>query len=166
MEEQRRKDKEKFGALFPHAVDLVENFCCMHLGVNLHKAFLDGIRSLTSADSTSSPQQHERHQTDTLVHEFCKLLGKHGVLEYGLGVLAFPDFLKERCSSDSERASYYQLCTKLRLDRQVGSRYFVTVSNTRKILFFREAAIDFLQYAGKVLTTSLNKMYSEVARPR
>jgi len=112
----------------------------MHLGVNLHKAFLDGIRSLTSADSTSSPQQQERHQTDTLVHEFCKLIGKHGVPEYGLGVLAFSDFLKKRCSSDS----YYQLCSKVKLERQVGSRYFVTASNASKILFLREAAVEFL----------------------
>ena len=98
----------------PHAIELVENFCFMHLGVNLCKAFLDGIRSLTSAESTSSPQQHEHHQTDTLVHEFCKLLDKHGVPEYGLGMLSFPDFLKERCSSNS-----YQLCSKVRLNRQV-----------------------------------------------
>ena len=34
LEEQKRKDEEKFGALFPHAVDLVENFCCMHLDVS------------------------------------------------------------------------------------------------------------------------------------
>ena len=161
LEEQRRKDEEKFGAMCPDAIELVENFCCMHLGVNLRKAFLDGIRSLTSPDSTSSPQQHERHPTDTLVHEFCKLLGKHGVPEYGLGVLAFPDFLKERCSSDCERASYYQLCTKVRLDRQVGSRYFVTASNARKILFLREAAIDFLQYAGKSVG---NKLEQDVFR--
>ena len=131
LEEQRRKDEEKFGAMCPHAIELVDNFCSMHLGVNPRKAFLDGIRSLTGAESTSSPQQHECHQTDTLVHEFCKLLGKHGVPEYGLGVLAFPDFLKERCSSNS----YYQLCSKLRLDRQVGSRYFVTASNARKFFF-------------------------------
>lgn len=141
LEEERRKDEEKFGAMCPHAIELVENFCSMHLGVNLRKALLDGIRSLTSAESTSSPQQQERHQTDTLVHEFCKLIGKHGVPEYGLGVLAFPDFLKERCSSDS----YYQLCSKVKLERQVGSRYFVTASNASKILFLREAAVEFLQ---------------------
>ena len=80
----------------PRAIELVENFCFMHLGVNLCKAFLDGIRSLTSAESTSSPQQHEHHQTDTLVHEFCKLLDKHGVSEYGLGMLSFPDFFERK----------------------------------------------------------------------
>ena len=89
---QRRKSEEKFGAMCPDAIEPVENFSCMHLGVNFRKAFFDGIRSLTSGDSTSSQQQHERHQTDTLVHEFCKLLGEHGVPDYGLGVLAFPDF--------------------------------------------------------------------------
>ena len=85
---------------------------------------------------------------DTIVHEFCKLLGKHGVPEYGLGTLALPDFLIER-TSDSRKTEYYQLCTKIVLDRQVGSRYFVTASNARKILFLREAAIDFLHYTGR-----------------
>ena len=37
----------------------------------------------------------------------------------------FPDFLKEICSSDPERVSYYQH-TKVRLDRQVGSWYWNT----------------------------------------
>ena len=125
LEEQR-----KMRGLVLCAIELVENFCSMHLGVNLRKAFLDGVRSVTGADSTDSTQQRDHHRTDTLVHEFCKLLGKHGVAEYGLGVLAFPDFLEEGCTS--EKASYYQLCTKVRLDRQVGSRYFMTASNAAK----------------------------------
>ena len=35
VEQQRQADEERFGSSFPQAIDLVENFCCMHLGVNL-----------------------------------------------------------------------------------------------------------------------------------
>ena len=61
MEKQRRKSEEKFGAMCPDAIEPVENFSCMHLGVNFRKAFFNGIRSLTSGDSTSSQQQLERN---------------------------------------------------------------------------------------------------------
>ena len=45
IEEKRRSDKEKFGpaTCTVEALDLVETFCSMHLGVNLRKAFLSGI---------------------------------------------------------------------------------------------------------------------------
>lgn len=146
LQEQREKDEETFGPTCPEAIELVENFCGMHLGVNLRKAFLEGIKSVTSVDSV---QQHEYHQADVLVHEFCKLFGKTGVPEYGLGTLGFPDFLEEHSNSASEKTSYYQLCSKVRLDRQVGSRYFVSAANAGKILFLQEAAVDYLQYSDK-----------------
>ena len=44
---------------------------------------------------------------------------------------------------------YYQQCTKIRLDRQVGRRYFVTAANAGKVFFLREAAISFLKYIEK-----------------
>ena len=47
----------------------------------------------------------------------------------------------------------------MKLDRQVGSRYFVTASNAGKVLFLREAALDFLQYTGK---NNGNKLEREV----
>ena len=100
----------------------------------------------------------ESHHTDTMVYEFCKLLGKCGVPEYGLGLLAFPDILEEDSTSATEKASYYQLCAKVRLERQVGSRYFVTECNTGKILFHREAAVDFLQYSGKSVGNKLEQV--------
>ena len=136
LEEERAKDEEKFGDVCP-AVD------SMHLGVNLRKAFLDGIRCIACTDSAS----RDHHPVDTLIHEFCKLLGKHGVPEYGLGVLAFPAFLEQ--SSDPDKVCYYQICAKIRLDRQIGSRYFVSASNAGKMLFLREAALDFLLYSGE-----------------
>lgn len=123
--------------------ELLENFCCMHLGVNLRKAFFDSEESGT--DDASS---------DVFVHEFCKLLsksgGKHGIPEYGHGATAFPDFLTLMASeSKPSEATYYQQCGKMKLDRQVSSRYFVTAANAGKVLFLREAAISFLKYTGK-----------------
>ncbi len=101
----------------PDVEELVQNFCCMHLGVNLRKAFFDTVES--SSDNASS---------DVLVHKFCKLLGKvgckHGVPEYGHGAVAFPDFLSLITSqSMSSEVSYYQQCLSVKLERQVGSRY-------------------------------------------
>ena len=123
----------------PDVIELVENFCCMHLGVNLRKAFFDGVK--TSTDNRSS---------DMLVHEFCKLLGKHGAPEYAHGGVAFPDFLELMSSTcNSSETLYYQQCMKIRLERQVGSRYFVTAANAGKVLFLREAAINFLKYIRK-----------------
>ena len=86
------------------AIEIVENFCYMHLGVNLRKAFLKGAKNFTQSDSSdaeSISSQREQHQVDTMVHEFCKLFGKHGVPEYGCGTLAFPDFLSLKIQEKS-----------------------------------------------------------------
>ena len=146
LEEKREEDKKRFGPASPDAIELVENFCCMHLGVNLRKAFFDGVK----VDS-SDAMQRDTPQTDVLVYEFCKLLGKCGVPEYGLGAVAFPDFLQLSCdsSSDPDLVSYYKQCEHIKLERQVGNRYFVTAANAGKVLYLREAAIKFLQYTGK-----------------
>ena len=37
----------------------------------------------------------------------------------------------------------------MRLDRQVGSRYFVSAANAGKIVLLQEAAVDYLQYSDK-----------------
>lgn len=151
VEEKREVDTERFGPLgeCPDLSELVDNFCCMHLGVNLRKAFFSTTDSVAmesvSRDSASS---------DVLVHEFCKLLsingGKHGVPEYGHGAVAFPDFLALMTSRSSlSEATYYQQCLKVKLERQVGSRYFVTAANAGKVLYLRDAAISFLKYTGK-----------------
>ena len=103
VEERIEEDLARFGAASDcHDVqELVQNFCCMHLAVNLRKAFFDTEES--SADSASS---------DVFVHEFCKLLSKngskHGIPEYCHGACAFPDFLALK--SDSSEARYYKQC--------------------------------------------------------
>ena len=138
VEEKRQQDSERFGPICgcPDVMELVENFCCMHLGVNLRKAFFESVG--TGTDNPSS---------DVLVHEFCKLLGKcggkHGVPEYGHGAIAFPDFLKLMSSASNSKEEYYQQCERMKLDRQVGSRYFVTAANSGKVLVLREAAVSF-----------------------
>lgn len=138
VEEKRAEDEEWFGKASPEAF---ENFCSMHLGVNLRKAFLDGTKHIVCNDIMGG-KTRQHNAVDTAVHEFSKLFGKHGVPEYGHGILAFADFLAQ----PSDKEEYYALCAKVRLHRQVGSHYFVTASNAGKVVFLRDAAIDFLIY--------------------
>jgi len=91
--------------------------------------------------NSSSDRQH--HPVDTLVHEFCKVFGQHGTPEYGCGVVGFPDFLA-LMSNDSTIPVRVII-----LDRQIGSRYFVTTANAANIMFLKEAAVHFLKYTGK-----------------
>ena len=90
--------------------------------------------------------ERKYHRVDTLVHEFCRT----GVPEYASGVVSFPDFfeLKTSTSNNDDRA-YYQTCSKVRLHRQVGRRYFITAANACKIVFLKDAAIKFLKFTGK-----------------
>ena len=84
LEEKQKEDLEKFGPVCSEGtcIELVQNFCCMHLGVNLRKAFCDRIRTDSRHDAN-----RDRPRVDQLVHEFCKLFGQRGVPEYGLGSL-------------------------------------------------------------------------------
>ena len=157
VEECRKKDEAKFGHASLATVRLVESFCSMHLGINLRKAFLSGI---IPDDADVSVTKY--HPVDTFVHEFCKLFGKHGTPEYACGVNEFPDFLALMLGDGSlseDSREYYQYCAKVNLHRQVGSRYFVSASNAAKILFLREAAVQFLKFTGK---DKGNKLETEV----
>ena len=132
----------------------------MHLGINFRKAFLSGILFEESMDIASSNRKY--NPVDTFVHEFCKLFGKSGVPEYGCGVLAFPDFLALTIQEDDlsqEIRDYYRSCAEVHLHRQVGSRYFVSAANAAKIVFLKDAAIQFLKYTGK---DAGNKLETEV----
>ena len=87
---------------------------------------------------------------DTLVHEFCKLFGTSGVPEYCSEVVSFPELLQVKISSTSgEQQTYYHNCSKVRLHRQVGSRYFVSAANACKVLYLRNAAMEYLKFTGK-----------------
>lgn len=43
------------------------------------------------------------------------------------------------------------------LERQIGSRYFVSASNAMKIVFLKSAAIEFLTYTDRMNGTKLEK---------
>ena len=68
IQECKEEDENKFGHVCTEAIDVVENFCAMHLGVNLRKAFLDGMKTFDSSDKNTD-QQQEQYRMDTLVHE-------------------------------------------------------------------------------------------------
>ena len=94
-------------------------------------------------DDASSNTSDRHHPMDTLVQVF----GKHGTPEYGCGVLQFPDFLTimSTDSTLSEKSQvYYRSCAGVTLDRQIGSRYFVSAANAAKIVLLNEAAVHFL----------------------
>ena len=118
------------------------------------KSIFDGIRHDKQSDSSHG----DYHTVDTFVHEFCKLFGCKGVPEYGCGVLAFPDFLKIT-QKDLKDDSYYHSCSNITLDQQVGNRYFVTASYAGKILFLKDAAIQFLNFTER---NNGNKLKTEV----
>ena len=155
IEECRATDEERFGTATSETTKIIQTFCSMHLGVNLRKSFLSGIVS----DSHSSTER-EYHPVDTFVHEFSKLFGKFGTPEYGLGSVSFPDFLvlmSTDANSNEEACKYYKQCAMVTLERQVGSRYFVSAANATKIIYLKEAAVQFLIYTGKDTGNKLEK---------
>ena len=141
IEECRQSDEQRFGPATTETIDVIETFCSMHLGVNLRKAFLNGLADI------DDDSERRYHRVDTLVHEFCKLFGTSGVPEYCSGVVSFPEFLQVKISSGQQ--TYYNNCSKVRLHRQVGSRYFVSAANACKVLYLRTAAIEYLKFTGK-----------------
>ena len=149
--EKQKQDQQLYGPVrSEEGKELVKNFCAMHLAVNLRSAFLNGMK-LCDTNTDTAATGRERYPVDVIVHEFCKLFGKRGTPEYGAGVLLFPDFLSitaERVSDPTEKM-YYKNCLSITLDRQVGSRYFVTAANAGKVLYLRRAAIQYLSETGK-----------------
>ena len=65
IEECREEDEANFGPVMIETVDLIENFCSRHLGVNLRKAFLSG--GVGESDDQSNSRKY--HPVDTLIHE-------------------------------------------------------------------------------------------------
>ena len=144
MRDCQNLDRKRFGQAGPEALDIVENFCAMHLGCDLRKAFL-------SENNVSPSGTREYHSVDVFVHEFCKLFGCYGVSEYAYGAKKFIDFLNIMSVDPSlaaKVASYYKSCTDVILDHQIGSHYFVTAANAGKILYLKEAAVE-VYWTGK-----------------
>ena len=153
LQERRDTDEEKYGPFENSGIEIIQNFCAMHLGVNLRKAF---IQAVSPVDTESS---HQYAAVDSFVHAFAKEFGAHGTPEYGAGGIKFPDFLDIRCKDSEDQ--YYKECVKVRLARQVGSRYFVTAANASKAFYLVPAAIEFLQFNG-ISDTSGNRLEKEL----
>lgn len=136
--ERRDADEKQFGAATIDTFDLIENFCSMHLGVNLRKAFLAGI-DIEGDDPCAVSRKY--NCVDTLVHEFCKLFGAHGTPEYACGAQSFPDFVVLMSQSGNGTLDGT-------LHRQVGSS-----------LSFK--SIAFLSFTGK--NEAGNKLEKEVS---
>ena len=64
-------------------------------------------------------------------------------------------------SKEPRIASYYKVCSNVKLDQQVGNRYFVTAANAAKIVYLKKAELEFLKYTGK---DNGNKLEREVYR--
>ena len=105
IEDHRDSDALQFGLATSETLEIVESFCSMHLGINLQKAFLSGI-----IVKDISTEKH--HPIDKFVHEFCKLLGRHGTPKYGSGVHEFLDYLKLMIEGDSLDAEILNSITK------------------------------------------------------
>ncbi len=146
MEQCKKADIEQTSA--DDALEILENFCAMHLGINLRKAFLSATKEVSATNHEScNGNGREYHPANVLVHECCKLIGKHGTPEYGSGVLELPDFLDIMIADttlNEDDLSYYSACRSITIERQVGSRYFVTASNASKLFFLKDAVIKFL----------------------
>lgn len=143
IKECRQNDEEKFGSATVETIGLIETFCSMHLGVTLRKAFLSGtmmrLRSLVKGN------------TIEWIPWYMSFVNCSGELVFqNMLQVYFPSqiLLKASTSDDDERA-YYQTCSKVRLHRQVGSRYFATDANACKIVFLKDAAIQFLKFTGR-----------------
>ena len=76
---RQNEDKIKFGSS-QDGLQLVENFCAMHLAVNLREALLEGMSRLSSTEDQE--RSRDRDQLETFIYEFVKLFGTHGVPEY------------------------------------------------------------------------------------
>ena len=58
VEDCREADEQQFGPAKLEAFDLIENFCSMHLGINLRKCFLNGIKTVDPTANDSSDRYH------------------------------------------------------------------------------------------------------------
>lgn len=166
VEKCRMEDEAKFGTPQMEAFELLENFCSMHLGINLRKAFVSGLKYADTV--VSQDRDRQQHPIDVLVYEFCKAFGQHGVPEYGCG-RSFSDFLNlmSKQADTAELCTYYQQCCVVRLERQIGNRYFVTAANAAKILFLRCAALEFLRYSDKGFSGNMleQSVYEKLISP-
>ena len=163
IEMHKEEDEKKFGQS-TGGMELITNFCAMHLGANLRKSFISGIHKLSQSDKDSAEREH--NQTDNFI---TKLFGQHGVPEYCLGVLQLRDYIQLQLeqANDPEKIPYYQECKSVTFERQVGICYFVSAANAGKIIFMIPVAAEFLEYTGKHSGNKLEKsVYTKLKDPQ
>lgn len=144
VEEKQREEKEARGDIATGAdncKELLVTFCGMHVGVNLRAAEVKGLNKHIKEYGNKTAG------VDTIVHSCCKLLGHLGTNpEYGRGVVGFPEFLlaEEEETSDLQKKEEFRQALKIKLERQVGSRYFVTSRNAGRLYFLASFAVSYI----------------------
>ena len=99
------------------------------------------------------------HDADLFVHEVAKLFGHLGTPEYAHGASSFRDFLVHKAAECAEaEREYFEFAQRVILERQVGSRYYVTSCNAGRIYFLRKAMVTFLLEQKTI--KSLNRLES------
>ena len=159
VEERVQQERVQHGSSTQEGKHVLELFCGMHLGVNLRSAQLQGLTDYINGESTG---------VDRIVHSTCKLLGHLGTNpEYGQGVQGFPEYIKTLIDAstaigDTESEDIVSLKAALgvRMERQVGSRYFVTARNAGRIFYLRPLAIRYLEEYSQ--TKELNGLEKDV----
>ena len=104
-----------------------------------------------SVDDSESDSIVVNCDIDLFVCETAKLFGHLGTPEYGYGASSFRIFLvrkAEECTG--EEKAYYEYAQKVTLERQIGSRYYVTSCNAGCIYFLCSAMITFLHESSVV----------------
>ena len=75
IEDFRQIDEERYGPATTETIDVIETFCSMHLGVNLRKAFWNGLVDNGDVDS-----EKRYHRVDTLVHDYLQNQGFQSIV--------------------------------------------------------------------------------------
>lgn len=114
------------------------------MGVNLRVAQIDGITSYNKGSADEGDPKTKRNIIDSCVHSTCKLIGHLGAPEYCHGVNNFRDYLKLKVEEMSQDTSYYRTAQTIKLERQVGSRYYTTARNSGRLFFLVPAINGFL----------------------
>lgn len=66
VEERRQEDAQRFGVATAETIGIIENFCSMHLGVNLRKAFLSGMENQGTNDGGDTSRKY--YQVDLFMN--------------------------------------------------------------------------------------------------
>ena len=150
----KAKMQEERGGDDSEGAGLNEAYRGMQVGVNLRAAEVRGLNRFISENNRNSVG------VDLIVHSTCKLLGHLGTNpEYGRGVIGFPEFLKaalEDATTASMESEWLDNMRVAMLERQVGSRYFVTSRNAGRILFLAPHAAKYIHSLEK--TKELNNL--------